>query len=134
MPEQLVPTVAASWDGDADVPFGLVAATLNAQGLAGKYQYYEEQLRALECNLLFVQETKAPASFCLSRSFLRMSTDAQKHWGVGIWISRTLGLLTLQGKPRLVQEADTPPRGHDQCWRHDYRSGLHTLPAPGQDG
>ena len=104
---KLVPTIAETW-GTPTKPasFALSVATLNAQGIAGKYKYYEEQLLAQKNNILFLQEHEGHSQFCLSKAYTRLHTEGLKHWGVGIWLSRQLGTIILDSKPRFTDEAD----------------------------
>ena len=74
--------------------------------MAGKYKYYEEQLVRMRCNILMVQEHKGAAHFCCSRNFMRLHAEGQRHWGVGIWISRRFSALFLNGHPTKIEEAD----------------------------
>ena len=80
--------------------------SLNAQSLSGKHRYFEEQLDALQCHLALFQESKGSSSVIASSSFLRLATDGESHWGVAVWISRKRGLFTLEGRARVVEEAD----------------------------
>ncbi|CAE7031281.1 unnamed protein product [Symbiodinium sp. CCMP2592] len=83
-----------------------VAVSLNVQGLRDKHRYLEEQFDEAHCNLVFLQETKSPMGVCSSKAYLRLGTDHQKHWGVGVWVSKTRGLFTADGSSVQVTEQD----------------------------
>ncbi|CAE7779518.1 unnamed protein product [Symbiodinium sp. CCMP2592] len=83
-----------------------VAISLNVQGLRDKHRYLEDQFDMENCNLVFLQETKSPMGVCASQAYLRLGTDHQKHWGVGIWVSRTRGLFMSEGSPIHITEQD----------------------------
>ena len=80
--------------------------SLNALGMQHKERYYEDQLDSRGVNVAFFQETKSGGGCCQSARFLRLSTPADTHWGVAVWISRHRGLGTLEERPCLVEEAD----------------------------
>ena len=104
-PDQLVPTRdRGTLKPRAAIEFK--AMSLNAQSLGGKCRYYEEQLDDLGFNLAFFQETMGHSAVCSSRRFLRLSTESDRHWGTAIWISRTRGIASCDGKPQLIQEED----------------------------
>ncbi|CAE7754403.1 Pol, partial [Symbiodinium sp. CCMP2456] len=106
-PSQIVPTVSEAWGQGKDPhDFSLTVATLNSQGMAGKHRYYEEQLDELKCNIFFVQEHKGDSSVCLSKRYTRLHTAGNKHWGVGVWISKNYGILSIDGKPLKADLAD----------------------------
>ena len=105
--EQLVPTTWKTWGATPwPASFAVSVATLNTQGTAGKFKYFEEQLLAMHNNILFLQEHKGQAQFCLSKAYMRLHTECKKHWGVGIWLSRRHGTITLDSKPRFTDESD----------------------------
>ncbi|CAE7763408.1 unnamed protein product [Symbiodinium sp. CCMP2456] len=106
-PEQLVPTkpVIGGKEGSRGA-FYLRAMTLNAQSLAGKHRFYEEQLDELQVNVAFFQETKGHEGFVKSAAFLRLSSEGQRHWGTAVWVSKTRGIFMLDGKPCPVDDAN----------------------------
>ena len=107
LPEQLVPTSKApAGANNANEGFRLAAATINVQGLRTKCQYIEDQLDQREIHVAFLQETKLPGGTHTSQNYLRLHTDAESHWGVGIWIHRKLGVLTTGRKGLTVDEHD----------------------------
>ena len=82
------------------------ALSVNLQGLGGKSKYIEEQLDWRSCQLGFLQETKELGGTCHSSCYLRLGTNADRHWGFAIWIHKRLGALTISGKPFLIEESD----------------------------
>ena len=107
-PDELVPTqpiLAGGIQGE-DKRFELCAISLNVQGFGGQHKYIEDQLEPSQCNIVFFQETKTAESLCHSKAFLRLHTDAKKHWGTSIWISRTRGVCYCNGRPCHVRETD----------------------------
>ncbi|CAE7241543.1 unnamed protein product [Symbiodinium sp. CCMP2456] len=107
-PHQLIPTTCTTYgkSEEAAVEFETVVVTWNVQGIGGQHRYIEEQLQHLQCGIALLQETKHPSSLCSSSRFLRLSTQADKHWGVAIWLSNTCGALRVAGKPIKVRETD----------------------------
>ncbi|CAE7722823.1 unnamed protein product, partial [Symbiodinium sp. CCMP2456] len=107
-PQQLIPTTCTNYgkNEEAVVDFETVVVTWNVQGIGGQHRYIEEQLQHLQCGIALLQETKHPSSLCSSSRFLRLSTQADKHWGVAIWLSNTCGALRIAGKPITIKEAD----------------------------
>ena len=106
-PQQLIPVDKGPLH--AQTPTRSVAANIlsvNALGTKNKHRYLEEQLEALGTNLAMLQETKSSEGLCESSRFLRMSTASDRHWGVGIWISKTRGALQIEGQPWRIGEAD----------------------------
>ena len=107
-PHDLVPitevTVGAK-DG-RECEFELHAVTLNAQGLGGKHALLEAQLCAKRVNLVFIQEAKERCGVCHTRQFLRLNTDAARHFGISIWISKAIGVFTANGKHHQATEDD----------------------------
>ncbi|CAE7580998.1 unnamed protein product [Symbiodinium sp. CCMP2592] len=115
-PEQVLPTSSQTWGsgGDQTARFCFTAASINAQGMQGKHQFYEEQLDQIGCNLIMLQEVKQSSSFCMSRRFFRLTTDGLRHWGVSIWVHRKRGLLSLDGKPFHVSATDLTVRAENE--------------------
>ena len=104
---QLVPTTcSAADDADDTGCFSLRAVTVNIQSLRGKCKYVEDQLDARGVNVAFLQETKLSGGTLMSAHYLRLHTDADSHWGVGIWVHRRLGVLSLHKRALLVDESD----------------------------
>ena len=110
-PEELIPTVGRA-EGDMGhiENYETKVATVNIQGLAGNYRYIEEQCDRKGLNMVFLQETKAPAGQCSSQLYLRLASEANRHWGVAIWLHRKLGALLINQRPQVVQEADVSIR------------------------
>ena len=104
--EQLVPTTQPRSQCHSRASFDSVTLSLNALGTQGKERYFEDQLDSLGVHIAFLQETKTAGGCCQSARFLRLSTPAERHWGVAIWISRQRGVGYLDGRPWLVDEAD----------------------------
>eukprot|EP00439_Symbiodinium_sp_Y106_P026950 s6463_g3.t1 len=84
----------------------LRAITLNAQGLGGKHALLEAQFREKQANVVFIQEAKDKYGVCHTKHFLKLNTDAARHFGISIWISRGLGIFSASDKAALVHEAD----------------------------
>ncbi|CAE7209907.1 unnamed protein product [Symbiodinium microadriaticum] len=110
-PEELIPTVGGA-EGDIQHAenFEMKVATVNIQGLAGNYRYIEEQCDQKGLNMIFLQETKAPAGQCTSQLYTRLASESNRHWGVAIWLHRKLGALMINQRPQVVQEADVSIR------------------------
>ena len=104
-PTDLVPLSCTEKAYD-EVFYEAKALSVNLQGLGGKSKYIEEQLDWRSCQLGFLQETKELGGTCHSSCYLRLGTNADRHWGVAIWIHRRLGALTISGRPFLVEEPD----------------------------
>ena len=91
--EALIPTTSANAKAATDhATFQANFATINVQSLNKKCQYIEEQLHARCINVACLQETKLPGGTLTSKHYLRLHTHADSHWGVAVWIHRTLGL------------------------------------------
>ena len=107
-PEDLVPTKSVLTDSSRHEAkhFEVCAVTLNVQGFGGQQKYIEDQLEHCQCNIVFIQETKSPSGQCHTKSFLRLSTDAKKHWGTAIWVSKVRGVLQCNGKACHISESD----------------------------
>ncbi|CAE7870876.1 unnamed protein product, partial [Symbiodinium microadriaticum] len=106
-PAQLVPTTKSAADVDDDHGwFSLKTTTINVQSLRGKCKYVEDQLDARGVNVAFLQETKLPGGTLTSAHYLRLHTEADSHWGVGIWVHRRLGVLSLHKTALCVEESD----------------------------
>ena len=107
-PEELIPIERSKADHGAtnDQSFEVSVATINIQGLSGKFKYVEEQLFDMGVQLALIQETKSPEGVCVSKLYLRLHTASEHHWGVAIWINRRLGLLTTPQGPLMVQDTD----------------------------
>ena len=106
-PAQLVPTTgSAADDAEESSWFSIKAATINIQSLRGKCKYVEDQLDARSIHVAFLQETKLPGGTLTSAHYLRLHTDADSHWGVGIWVHRRLGVISMDGKALKVEESD----------------------------
>ena len=86
--------------------FHTKCASLNVQGLQNKHRYLDAQLDSQQYQIAFIQETKDRESTIGSRNYLRFSTPSEKHWGVSIWLHKTLGFITVQGRPVCIAEED----------------------------
>ena len=86
----------------------ITAVTLNAQGMQGKHKFYEAQLEEIGANVIMLQEVKQGSSCCLSRDYIRLTTDSCR--GVSVWISRQRGIANLAGKPLKITTADLRAR------------------------
>ena len=107
-PDDLVPTVEVA-TGTLDsqcCDFSLRAITLNAQGLGGKHALLEAQFSEHQANVVFIQEAKDKCGVCHTKHFLRLNTEAERHFGISIWISKRLGVFSANGKAALVHESD----------------------------
>ena len=109
-PEQLIPTLRAA-DGAPNQPsgfssFSLRACTFNVQGLGGNHRYMEEQFEDGGYQVVILQETKGQGGQCQTQRYYRLATESQRHWGVAIWLSRTLGMISLDGCPVMPEEAN----------------------------
>ncbi|CAE7766735.1 unnamed protein product [Symbiodinium sp. CCMP2456] len=103
--EKLIPLSDGAQDkGVAPANFQVKACTVNVQGVSGQFRYFEEQLEYMGVQIAFLQETKAGGGQCMSQRYYRMASASQRHWGVAIWMHRSLGLATLQGRPVVPQE------------------------------
>ena len=89
-----------------DTMFEVSIATINIQGLRGKFKYVEDQLHELSIQVALLQETKSAEGVCMSQRYLRLHTSADRHWGVAIWVHRQLGLLATADGPLQVQDTD----------------------------
>ncbi|CAE7036913.1 unnamed protein product [Symbiodinium sp. CCMP2592] len=106
-PEQVLPVISEEWGHAADpARFSIKVLSLNAQGMQQKHPFYEQQLDELQCNICMLQEVKQPASCCRSKRYIRLTTEGLRHWGVSIWVSRTRGVMTLDGKPLVAGTTD----------------------------
>ncbi|CAE7857683.1 unnamed protein product, partial [Symbiodinium necroappetens] len=105
---QLIPTSAEDNKGigTTEQCFRLRACTANVQGLTGHYKYVEEQLDRMAMNVVFLQETKGHSGICQSSAYLRLSTEACRHFGVAVWFHRRLGAMQIDGVPLVIQEED----------------------------
>ncbi|CAE7899283.1 unnamed protein product [Symbiodinium sp. KB8] len=109
--------------------FHTKCASLNVQGLQNKHRYLDAQLDRQKYQIVFIQETKDRESTVGSRNYLRFSTPSEKHWGVSIWLHRTLGFLTIQGRPLCVVEEDVKIAASDKRLLiiEVQKSGLHIV-------
>ena len=107
-PEDLIPTTTINLGRQQGqcCAFGLRAVTLNAQGLGGKHALIEAQLQHKQVHVVFIQEAKDKCGVCHTQHFLRLNTEAERHFGISIWINKALGVFTAEGKAIRVTEAD----------------------------
>ena len=59
----------------------------------------EEQFEGGGYQVVMLQETKGQGGQCQTQRYYRLATEPQRHWGVAIWLSRTLGMINLDGYP-----------------------------------
>ncbi|CAE7022108.1 unnamed protein product [Symbiodinium sp. CCMP2456] len=104
-PEQLIPT-QGNGATQACEKLETKILSLNAQTLSGKSRYFEDQLDHLGYNIACFQETRGAAGLCASKRYLRLATSSAKHWGTAIWISKTRGICSRDGRPCIVQAED----------------------------
>ena len=113
-PEQLIPVHSQGF-GNATTgatAVKLTAISLNVQGMRHKHKYIEAQLVERQCNVAFIQETKHNSGVCLSQHFLRLSTDCDVHFGVSIWVSRTLGIFLDEARDQACHVSEADVRVH----------------------
>ena len=79
--------------------------TANLQSAVGKAPFLEQQLEAAGIQIAFFQEMKAPGGLLRSKRFLRFASDPDQHWGVAVWISRTLPLGWCGRNPVFIEES-----------------------------
>ncbi|CAE7254963.1 Pol [Symbiodinium sp. CCMP2456] len=104
-PNDIIPVQEGGADVNGQNPaFRTRAATINIQGISGNHRYIEEQLNDLGVNLVFMQETKERQGMIRGPHYLRFSTESERHFGVAIWIHRTMGLLNIDGETKQVEE------------------------------
>ena len=106
--EQLIPTECRLNKDDTGEPvrFRTRVCTFNVQGLRGNYRYMEEQFDAAGFQIVMLQETKTPGGQCHSGRYYRLASEAERHWGTAIWVSKTHGMVDLDGSPIRPNEAD----------------------------
>ena len=106
--EHLIPTENRSpkeSDGEP-MSFCTRVCTFNVQGLRGNYRYMEEQFEEAGFQIVMLQETKMHGGQCHSGRYHRMASEAERHWGTAIWISKTHGMMDLGGNKIRPLEAD----------------------------
>ncbi|OLQ02300.1 hypothetical protein AK812_SmicGene14861 [Symbiodinium microadriaticum] len=86
--------------------FSTKCATINVQGLRAKSKFLADQFEAGGYRVLFLQETKTTGGLWTPGTYMRFSTDSQKHWGTAIWLHRRLGFLDVNGRALEVDEHD----------------------------
>ena len=62
----------------------------NVQSLHGKHKYLEEQFSYHAADVCMLQETKQKGGFCETARYLRFESESEGHWGVAIWVSKTI--------------------------------------------
>ena len=87
-PEQIVPLVsrthARPWH------LHLRSVSVNVQSAVGKHAFLEQQFESQQIAIAFLQEMKEQGSLVKSARFLRYGSDSEVHWGVAVWLSRTV--------------------------------------------
>ena len=90
-PEQLIPTSHGEVSGGNKIlELQLKVATVNVQGLGRKKELIEKQMVQFGYDVIFMQETKMSGGSFATGKILKLATDHQKHWGVAVWISKTM--------------------------------------------
>ncbi|CAE7582633.1 unnamed protein product [Symbiodinium sp. CCMP2592] len=107
-PSDIVPicerTIGATPDSATDL--AVRAATVNVQGVQDRAPYLEAQFDEQGLQVVFLQEAKTASGVCHTKLYMRLTTESHRHFGVSIWISKRLGIATLNGQPILVRESD----------------------------
>ena len=109
IPPNIVPIreTEHAFNGDVQGPdwrsISLKAASANVQGLTGKHKFLEEQFLADGYDFICLQETKTKGGMFSSKAFHRFASEHDKHWGVAVWVRRSI---TLDGSSRLIDVAD----------------------------
>ena len=80
-----MPDEDSSWLG-----LSIKALCANVQSMAGKHKYLEAQLVRGEFDIAFFQETKIKGGLFSTSSFHRFASEHDSHWGVAIWIRKSL--------------------------------------------
>ncbi|CAE7846913.1 unnamed protein product, partial [Symbiodinium necroappetens] len=86
--------------------FSTKCATINVQGLRAKSKFLADQFEAGGYRIIFLQETKSTGGLWTPGTYMRFSTDSQKHWGTAIWLHRRMGFLDVNGQALEVDEHD----------------------------
>ncbi|CAE7730122.1 unnamed protein product [Symbiodinium sp. CCMP2456] len=113
-PHQLIRTNGPRGAEDDRSSFEVAMATVNVQGIQNNYKFLEEQCDQLGLNIVFIQETKSGGGHCRSSLYARYATESNRHWGVAVWIHRVRGLLKVDDKPIIPDEADITIH-HQDC-------------------
>ena len=104
-PKDLIPTRPLLSNRFAQGPSHMRCISANAQGLAGKYRYLEEQLQS-GYNVAMFQEAKGHTGLTESGAFLRYASESGGIWGCEIWVNKMLGLGTTSHRPIPVSPVD----------------------------
>ena len=87
-PEKVIPfagqTRCGTWCLDVR------CVTANVQSAVGKLPLLEQQFEACGIQVAFLQETKLEEGTVQSARYNRYNSSAEQHWGVAVWVSRTL--------------------------------------------
>ena len=102
-PEQIVPFACRANTQPWHLHFRCL--TVNVQSVVGKHAYLEQQFEDKHIAIAFLQEMKEKGGLVRSQGYLRFATDADTHWGVAIWVSRTLPLGWASAMPVFADEA-----------------------------
>ena len=107
-PETLLPMVGqpSATEKADDNMFYIKCATINVQGLKDKNKFVSDQFSYEAYQVIFMQETKTDGGTWVPGDFLRFATKAEKHWGTAIWLHKTRGFLSFNGKPLIAEEQD----------------------------
>ncbi|CAE7268693.1 unnamed protein product [Symbiodinium sp. CCMP2592] len=106
-PEELIPVQVPSTGPPGKARrMQIKATTINIQGIKGKYKYISDQLAQARYQTVFFQELKDAEGLCRTGDYLRLHTDSQSHWGVGIWLNRRIGFATIAGQPVRAETED----------------------------
>ena len=102
-PDQIVPFVssvhARPWH------LHLRSVSVNVQAAVGKHPLLEQQFELQHIAVAFLQKTKEKGGLVESARFLRYGSHPEIHWGVAIWISRTVPVGWDGSRPIFVDAA-----------------------------
>ena len=92
-------------DGDESCWRGLrlKVASANVQGIHGKHKFLEEQLLDGCYDVACFQETKTKGGMFSSSSFYRFASEHETHWGVAVWIRKSL---VVDGNLTMLRNSD----------------------------
>ena len=88
-PETLIP-VQERWapQNGWSPAIPLTILSVNLQSLQGKHRFVEEQLVCAGVQIACLQETKSSDGFLATHDFFRFGSDAERHWGVAVWVRK----------------------------------------------
>ena len=109
VPPNIIPireAAGASEDAVQDLGWrglSLKVVSANVQGINGKHKFLEEQFLADGFDIACFQETKTRGGLFSSRAFHRFASEHDKHWGVAVWVRRSI---TVNGNLNPIGVAD----------------------------